>query len=119
MNFSSTLKYLREVNNVTQEQLAKHLQVSRPTVAGYETKNRQPDFEKLIMIAEYFHVSLDYLISGSETSTLEVLPVPKVSEKMLDYNTISAYRTLSLDSKQDVLSYIELLQLRDKMKGKK
>lgn len=119
MNFSSTLKYLREVNNVTQDQLAKHLQVSRPTVAGYETKNRQPDFEKLIMIAEYFHVSLDYLISGSEASAVELLSVPKVSEKMLDYNAISAYRTLSLESKQDVLHYIELLQLRDNTKKTK
>ena len=46
MNFGNNLKDLRETRNVTQGQLAEYLQVSRPTIAGYETKSRQPDFEK-------------------------------------------------------------------------
>lgn len=45
MNFGDNLKDLRETQNITQSQLAEYLQVSRPTIAGYETKNRQPDFE--------------------------------------------------------------------------
>lgn len=47
MNFGNNLKDLRETWNITQGQLAEYLQVSRPTIAGYETKSRQPDFEKL------------------------------------------------------------------------
>lgn len=47
MNFGNNLKDLRETRNITQGQLAEYLQVSRPTIAGYETKSRQPDFEKL------------------------------------------------------------------------
>ena len=46
MDFANTLKNLRESNNVTQDELAKYLKVSRPTIAGYETKNHQPDFER-------------------------------------------------------------------------
>ena len=60
MNFGNNLKDLRETRNITQGQLAEYLQVSRPTIAGYETKSRQPDFEKLEKIANYFHVSIDY-----------------------------------------------------------
>lgn len=67
MNFGNNLKDLRETRNVTQGQLAEYLQVSRPTIAGYETKSRQPDFEKLEKLANYFHVSIDYLVSGSES----------------------------------------------------
>lgn len=72
MNFGNNLKDLRETRNVTQGQLAEYLQVSRPTIAGYETKSRQPDFEKLEKLANYFHVSIDYLVSGSETTSTDI-----------------------------------------------
>ena len=113
MNFGNNLKDLRETWNITQGQLAEYLQVSRPTIAGYETKSRQPDFEKLEKIANYFHVSIDYLISGSEAANIDIHLKKEPNEKSLDRDVIMAYRKLSLESKQDVLKYIELLQLRD------
>ncbi len=47
MGFSKRLKLLRKNADVTQDELAQYLQVSRSTIAGYETKNRQPDYDKL------------------------------------------------------------------------
>ena len=44
MPFSEKLKKLREENHYTQKYVAKHLNVARSTIAGYETKNRQPFF---------------------------------------------------------------------------
>ena len=111
MNFANTLKNLREVNNVTQEQLAEYLKVTRPTIAGYETKSRQPDYERLQKIADYFNVSIDYLVRG--TSEDQQIPV---KEGTLDQEVKIAYRNLSLESKQDVLRCIRLLELRDKSK---
>lgn len=108
MNFANTLKNLRELHNVTQDELAKYLKVSRPTIAGYERKNRQPDFEKLVKIAEYFNVSIDYLITG--------IPTPEnapVDENALDHEIIISYKKLSVHSKQDLLKYIKLLELYD------
>lgn len=111
MDFANTLKNLREVNNVTQEQLAEYLKVSRPTIAGYETKSRQPDYERLEKIAEYFHVSIDYLVRGMTDDQ----KVP-VKESTLDQEVTISYRRLSLESKQDALRYIRLLKLRDENK---
>jgi len=54
MGFSKRLKLLRKNADVTQDELAQYLQVSRSTIAGYETKNRQPDYDKLYMIAQFF-----------------------------------------------------------------
>lgn len=108
MNFANTLKNLRESNNVTQEQLAEYLRVSRPTIAGYETKSRQPDFERLEKIAEYFHVTIDYLITGTNVEKENL-----VNENALDLEVVNSYKKLSLSSKQDVLKYINLLKLRD------
>ena len=82
MNFGNNLKDLRETRNVTQGQLAEYLQVSRPTIAGYETKSRQPDFEKLEKLANYFHVSIDYLVSGSETTSTDI-PLKKRAERKI------------------------------------
>ena len=72
MKFSSTLKELREQNHVTQNQLASHLKLTRSTIVGYETKGKQPDYERLLQIADYFHVSVDYLLTGSETNGFRI-----------------------------------------------
>ena len=66
MNFSNNLRTLRRKNNVTQQQLAMFLCLSRSTIAGYETKSHQPDLDTLEKLAIYFDVSIDYLISGEE-----------------------------------------------------
>ncbi|SHJ26360.1 helix-turn-helix domain-containing protein [Hespellia stercorisuis] len=117
MNFASTLKHLRKSNDVTQEQLAKHLQVTRSAIAGYETKNKQPDFEKLVRIANYFHVSVDYLLTGLEPTPVSIAPSKIHSEKILDHYLITSYRKLSVSSKQDLVNYLQLLELREKTKG--
>ena len=56
------LKALRLENKMTQEYVASRLNVARSTIAGYETKNRQPSHEKLASIASLFHVTIDYLL---------------------------------------------------------
>ena len=87
MGFSKRLKLLRKNADVTQDELAQYLQVSRSTIAGYETKNRQPDYDKLYMIAQFFHVSTDYLISGSDIRPVEVSTVDSsMNERMLKYH---------------------------------
>ena len=47
MSFSKKLKMLRLENEMTQDYVASRLNVARSTIAGYETKNRQPSHEKL------------------------------------------------------------------------
>ena len=114
MGFSKRLKLLRKNADVTQDELAQYLQVSRSTIAGYETKNRQPDYDKLYMIAQFFHVSTDYLISGSDIRPVEVSTVDSsMNERMLKYHLLTIYATLSLKSKQDLLEYARLLDMRD------
>lgn len=53
---------LRKEKGVTQKDLAEYLQISRQAYANYEAGNRNPDFETLIKISEYFEVSVDYLL---------------------------------------------------------
>lgn len=66
MSFATQLKILRARHNVTQQELADYLNVTRPTIAGYETKGKEPDYATLLLLSSYFRVSIDYLLTGKE-----------------------------------------------------
>lgn len=66
MDFADRLKELRENSKMTQEELAKVLGVGRPTIAGYETKGKQPSYEILSKLSEILHCTTDYLLGRSE-----------------------------------------------------
>jgi transcriptional regulator with XRE-family HTH domain len=63
--FGSRLKQLRKEKGLTQQQLAALLKIGRPTVAGYETKGKEPDFEKIMWLSAFFGVTTDYLLGIS------------------------------------------------------
>ena len=61
-NLSTRLKELRKLNNVTQKQLAEFIGASERGVQNYEQGSRKPAYDMLIAIADYFDVSIDYLV---------------------------------------------------------
>ena len=60
------LKEIREYEGKTQNEIAEYLNVDRSTYAGWECDKDIIPFPKLIMAANYFNVSLDYLIGKTE-----------------------------------------------------
>ncbi len=115
MSFDKKLKSLRLENKMTQEYVASRLNVARSTIAGYETKNRQPSHEKLASIASLFHVTIDYLLD--ETDSIELNPSQGVIYSDTEKNLVLRYRKLSAQSRKELLSYIDLLELRDSQNG--
>ena len=69
-DFKKVFKHLRQARGLTQEELAKQLRVSRSRIGMYETGERQPDFDKLEMIADYFNVDIDYLLGRTDKTTI-------------------------------------------------
>lgn len=61
MSFGSKLKLLREQRGLTQLEMAKILNISERAYQGYEYDKSHPNYQKLIFIADFFDVSLDYL----------------------------------------------------------
>ena len=66
MNFGERLKQLRAVRNLTQKQLAIETETSERGIQNYEMGIRKPAFDVLIALADYFDVSLDYLVGRSD-----------------------------------------------------
>ena len=60
MNFR--LKELRKKRNISQLKLAIDLNMNQNTISRYENMEREADYETLIKFADYFNVSLDYLM---------------------------------------------------------
>lgn len=89
-SFSVVFKRLRTKKGWTQEDIAEKLGVSRPSIAGYESKGRIPREEMLHKIADIFDVSIDYLLGRTteeEPSREEEQPDPDkiIAEKLLSY----------------------------------
>ncbi len=65
MEIGKIIQGLREEANIRQSELAKSLGLGRTTISNYENNYSSPDLETLIQIANFFHVSTDYLLGIS------------------------------------------------------
>ena len=74
------LKELLDEMALSQKRVAYDLRMSEQTFSNYVTGRRDPDYETLIRIADYFHVSVDYLL-GHET---EEKPTINASHVIVD-----------------------------------
>ncbi|WP_172135913.1 helix-turn-helix transcriptional regulator [Adlercreutzia sp. ZJ473] len=68
MNFRDNLVHLRAVNNMTQEQLAMRLGVSRQSVAKWEAGKSYPEMDKMLALCQVFSCTLDELVQGDLTA---------------------------------------------------
>lgn len=60
------LKELREKKGLSQLQLAMKLGLNQNTISRYESGQREADYQTLIMLADFFDVSIDYLIGRTD-----------------------------------------------------
>jgi transcriptional regulator with XRE-family HTH domain len=94
VNFGKRLKKLRLQNELSQEQLAKRLGMTKSVVSAYENGIRMPSYEALISIARIFKVSTDYLLGVenkkyldlSGLTTSEILAIKKLVKTMQGTN---------------------------------
>ena len=70
MEFNEKLQQLRKNNNLTQDQLAEQLYVSRTAISKWESGKGYPNIESLKSISKFFSVSIDELLSSHELVTL-------------------------------------------------
>lgn len=117
--FGRIFKSLREEKNVTQKDIAKYLRVSDRLVGYYENGQRMPPSDMLEKIADYFSVSIDYLLGRTDIRE----PAQRIIDDKLKHsgNPISneftkEIHTLSPESQEDLEAYIKLLKLRDMQK---
>lgn len=110
--FAQRFKYLRDKKGWTQEEVAEKLDLSRPTIAGYESeeKNRTPREETLIKIADLFDTTIDFLL-GRENYPKQSVVKEEINSAFYNYENIT-------DEEKDYLD-LQLELFRDMKKKKK
>lgn len=66
--FCERIKELRKIKNLTQKQLAEILKTNNSSICDWECGRSQPDLEMLVCIAEFFEISVDYLLGLEDES---------------------------------------------------
>lgn len=80
MKFDTRLKSLRLEKNLTQKQLASQMGVAVSTISSYELGTNNPPYDMLLLYANIFHVSTDYIL-GRDTSSFSAVNVDGLSER--------------------------------------
>ena len=72
MDISEKILQLRKASNMTQEQLAERVSVSRQSVSKWEGGQAVPELDKLLELSKVFNVTTDYLLRPSELDELSI-----------------------------------------------
>jgi transcriptional regulator with XRE-family HTH domain len=109
MSFSKRLKELREKKGLSQEQLAEKLDIPRTSVNHYENdEDRMPRQNRLNQIADFFGVSVDYLIGRADTRELNESEKGFLSDiDQLSIEELKEKHTLMVDGKPATKAEIE------------
>jgi len=110
--FSYRLKQLREDLGITQDELAKMLNLTQSTIAYYESGRKMPTLENAIIITKIFDTSLDYLVGISNCQTSE-----NIKENQIFYyankSLLDDINKLSSDSLKELENFIRYLKFKD------
>ncbi len=101
------IQELRKENGLTQQELAKKVNISHPQIVRYETKGVQPPADVLSRMADVFNVSIDYLVNGNKSD--------KVAQTIKDAELIKQFKQLDMlpdDEKKSILKVLGAL-IRD------
>ncbi|MBQ8799941.1 MAG: helix-turn-helix transcriptional regulator [Lachnospiraceae bacterium] len=87
MELGKQIKNCRQEENLSQEELAERVYVSRQTISNWENDKSYPDVNSLVLLSEVFHISLDKLIKGDIDRMREEIKKEEVT-KLKQYGTI-------------------------------
>lgn len=104
----SRLRYLRKQDNITQQQLADSIGVAKSTISMYESGQREPDFETLEALADYFNVEMSTFFPGGSTIPgLLPLPAGEAAPDPKEARLTDLYRQLNTDGQEKLIDYAD------------
>ena len=110
MNFRTRLKQLRNEKKINQRELANFLKVAPSTISMYESGQREPNFEVLESLADFFNVDLNYLLGKSDKTTKLMIEdsQPPQGLQIPVLGTVAA--GIPISAVEDILDYEEVPQ---------
>lgn len=115
------LAELRQERGMTQKALGHVLCVSAGTISNYEKGVHLPDADKIIILADYFHVSTDYLLGRTRIRETQTDFQKKILENKMTFTAFNTFLSLPKDLQQSfahILSSLELNVMIDQYRKK-
>jgi len=104
---SERLILLRKEHNLSQYTLSEKIGFSRGLIANYEQGRREPDYDTLLTFADFYQVSMDYLLGRTDEKN-GIYSQSKLSSDLID--TINSLRSKTVE---ELKQNINLLKLQD------
>lgn len=116
MKFHEILRKERSNLGLNQVEFAKIFNVTKQTVSNWENGNRNPDSATLSKLADYFEVTVDYLLGRTD----EKIPKPKLDEsiKTISAKKINVNEDLPDEAYDKINEYIKMVEMMYKNKDK-
>jgi HTH-type transcriptional regulator, competence development regulator len=133
MTFGKRLRFLRKKRNMTQKDLADAFNLSESTIGMYERDEREPSFEFVRQLADFFNVTTDYLLGRTdlphgytaEIKTEEENTLAKINQLIKEYGIeqmgffdIEKWKSLSEEEIEEIIKHFEWVVHRAKEKNK-
>ncbi len=109
MNFGEKLKKARMDKGITQTELANLLEITQQGYANYENGRREPDIKTLIRLANFFDVSLDYLIGATDDPTPPNKKPLTNSQRVIKLQEILSKIELNIDEDEALETIIKFI----------
>ncbi len=84
MNCGHRIAQLRRARHLTQEEFSSKLGITRAALSHYENNRREPDYETIEAIAEYFQVSIDYILGRTNDPHSKLDPSIQLFQESLE-----------------------------------
>lgn len=118
MTFGQKLRQLRTEHNLTQEELADKLNLSKANISKYESDNIEPNLQTLSVISKLFNVTTDYLLGNSNTREPESLSLDEELQELLnnpdELVAFKDFHNLSDTDKQEIINFIKFKKQQNK-----
>jgi HTH-type transcriptional regulator, competence development regulator len=115
---------LRKAKKLRQEDIAKILGIARTTYAMYEQGNREPDFDTLNKLADYFEVTIDYLLGRKEKVKTKEDSLEEVNKLVKKYGIeqfgffdIEKWKDLSQEDIEEIKKHFEYVVYQAKKRN--
>lgn len=109
MNIGEKIYELRKSKNLSQEEVAEKLNVTRQTVSKWETNQSTPDFDKIVPLCELFEISTDELLKGEKQEKSNKIEEDIVEKKPMTKEEIKRKRAEVIST--SVFTYIVAVAL--------
>jgi len=124
------LKHLRERNDFSQKRVAESLGISNVQLSRYESGDRKPDPETLALLADFYNVSIDYIIgrTNNKKNNNEYNPLSEINQiieelgiENLFFYDIEAWKNFSPEDVEELRKHFEWVahKAKERNKGEK